>query len=275
MPYVQVDDLRIHYEMEGNGAPLILLHGMGNNSLSWRKQIEELKEDYTVIAWDAPGYGKSSDPSKELTQFKDFAIILKSFLDRLNMQEIYLLGHSMGAATAIDFVHLYPNVVKSVILADATRGSAALDDDENERKLQNRLSSIETLPPREHAIQRVQHLLSPHASEEVRSQATNIMSQVRPSGYRSVAYSLYHADQMDLYPLISVPTLIICGEEDKVTPVSESQIIHEGIPKSEFVTIPRTGHLCYQEDPATFNSHVIHFLQKCNTDGTYKKELKT
>ncbi|WP_221563074.1 alpha/beta fold hydrolase [Alkalihalobacillus sp. TS-13] len=275
MPYVQVDDLTIHYEREGKGTPLVLLHGMGNNSQSWGKQIEVLKKYYTVIAWDAPGYGKSSDPPIELTQFKEFAIILKKFLDKLNLEKVHLLGHSMGAATAIDFVNLYPCLVEALILADTTRGSAALNDEENERRLNSRLSSIDRMSPEELAKQRVPNLLSPYASEEVRNQAAYIMSQVRPAGYRSVAYSLYHADQMDLYPQISVPTLIICGEEDKVTPVSESKIIHKKISNSELVTIPKTGHLCYQEEPALFNSCVIQFLQECQSDGKYKKEMKT
>ncbi|WP_018130674.1 alpha/beta fold hydrolase [Effusibacillus pohliae] len=262
MPYIQVENLTIHYKIEGNGSPLLLLHGMGSNSRSWRNQLEGLKDHFTVIAWDAPGYGKSSDPSKAITTFKQFAKILKGFLEKLNLDSIYLLGHSMGSVLALDFCCLYPEVVKALILADGTRGNAAGDAELNERKLRNRLVSIETLTPQEIAKQRVGELLAPNAPEEVRREAERLYSEIRPAGYRSVAYSLYNANQTGLLPLINIPTLVICGELDKVTPVRESEILHAGIAKSELVIIPGTGHLCYQENPAAFNHHVLEFLKK-------------
>ncbi|TCP31704.1 pimeloyl-ACP methyl ester carboxylesterase [Scopulibacillus darangshiensis] len=262
MPYQKVNDLTIHYEIEGDGPPLVLLHGMGNNSRSWRKQIETLCHYFTVVAWDAPGYGKSSDPQKPLTEFTDFAKVLRAFLDKLNLHDIYLLGHSMGAATALEFYDFYPDFIKALILADATRGAAACDHEENEKKLKVRLDSIKNLPPNKLAKERVKKLLSPHASDEVRKLAESIMSEARPAGYCSVAYSLYNANQMSLYPMVNIPTLIMCGELDDVTPVSESKIIHSHIQKSEFVTIPNAGHLCYLEDPNIFNYHVINFLCK-------------
>ncbi|WP_134702450.1 alpha/beta fold hydrolase [Ammoniphilus sp. YIM 78166] len=266
MPFVEVGDLSIHYEIAGRGEPLVLLHGMGNNSQSWRKQISELQEHFTIIAWDAPGYGASSDPQYELRSFCQFADILKGFLEKLPYQSVNLLGHSMGAAIAIDFCHRYPSQVKSLIISDATRGAAALDQEENEKRLKNRLNSIETLDPQEIAKRRVKELLAPQASDEVRREAERIMAQVRPAGYRSVAYSLYHVNQMDLLSAISIPTLVICGELDKVTPVSESRIFHESMPQSEFVIIPETGHLCYQEDSATFNRHILNFLSGKHSD---------
>ncbi|MFC7395159.1 alpha/beta fold hydrolase [Scopulibacillus cellulosilyticus] len=262
MPYQNVNDLVIHYEIEGDGPTLVLLHGMGNNSRSWAKQINVLKNYFKVIAWDAPGYGKSSDPEEPITEFRQFAKVLKTFLDKINVQEIYLLGHSMGAATAISLYNLYPNFIRAMILADATRGSAALDPEENEQKLKNRLYSINHLDPRKLAEERTEKLLSSYAGDEVRELAKSIMSEARPAGYSSAAYSLYHVNQMKIYPLVNVPTLILCGELDEVTPVSESEMIHSLIPKSEFVTIPHTGHLCYLEDPDQFNYHIINFLCK-------------
>ncbi|MBM7644882.1 pimeloyl-ACP methyl ester carboxylesterase [Scopulibacillus daqui] len=262
MPCQKVNDFVIYYEIDGDGPPLVLLHGMGNNSRSWTKQIQVLKNYFKVIAWDAPGYGRSSDPQKPFTEFRQFAEVLKGFLDQLNLQEIYLLGHSMGAATALEFYNLYPNVIRAMILADATRGSAALKPEENEKKLQQRLYSINHLNPRELAEERTKKLLSSYADHDVRELAKSIMSEARPAGYSSAAYSLYHVNQMNLYPLVKIPALILCGECDEVTPVSESEIIHSLIPKSEFVTIPHAGHLCYLEAPDQFNYHVINFLCK-------------
>lgn len=260
MPFVQVDDLTIHYEIEGKGKPLIILHGMGNNSQSWKKQLKGLSEKYTVIAWDAPGYGLSSDPKEELKEFKDFADVLKGFIEKLGYESVILLGHSMGSAIALDFCYRFPNVVEALIISDATRGSAALSQEENERKLQNRLNNMETLTPKEIAKLRVKSLLSPAPNPEVVKEVEKIYSQIRPMGFRSVAYSLYHLNNMGILSSISVPTLVICGELDKVTPVKESQVFHERINDSKFVIIPGTGHLCYQEAPESFNAIVLEFV---------------
>lgn len=262
MPYVMVDGKRIHYRQQGDGPPLVLLHGLGNNSESFRHQLDGLSDQFTVIAWDAPGYGKSDDPDQELHDFEEFAKILKKFVEKLQIEPCYLLGHSMGSTISLAFYRLYPNAVKALILADATRGGAAKDGDDNRRKLEKRLRDIETRSPKEIAKERVKSLLAPNASAQVRKEAERIYSSIRPMGYRSVSYALYHADQTEVLKMITVPTLVICGELDQITPVSESEMIHRGIRKSELVLIPHTGHLCYQENPKTFNHHVRSFLRK-------------
>lgn len=260
MAFAQVGDITIHYEIEGEGPPFIILHGMGNNSQSWKKQLKGLSKEYTVIAWDAPGYGKSSDPKEELKEFRQFADILKGFIEKLNYQSVTLLGHSMGSAIALDFSSRFPEMVDALIISDATRGSAALSNEENERKLKSRLTNIETMEPKKLAELRVKDLLSPNPDPEIKKEAEIIYSQVRSMGFRSVAYSLYHLNQMDILSGIMVPVLVICGELDKVTPVSESQIFHESINNSTFVIIPGAGHLCYQEEPEHFNAIVRDFL---------------
>ncbi|KIL39055.1 hypothetical protein SD70_22235 [Gordoniibacillus kamchatkensis] len=260
MPYAQAGDLSIYYEISGNGFPLLLLHGMSNNSQSWVQQLAELQHHFTVIAWDAPGYGRSSDPKEQFRSFEQFADVLKAFIDKLGYKAIYLLGHSMGAAIAIELSSRYPELVKALILADATRGASALSAEENERRLQNRLKNIGTLTPAEIADRRIGDMLAPQAAEEVRERAKSIMAQIRPAGYKSVAYSLSNAYQTELLPRISMPALLIYGELDKVTPVSDGLIFHRQIAHSLFRIVPNAGHLCYQEDPKTFNGFVIEFL---------------
>ena len=134
---------------------------MGNNSQSWKKQLTGLSNQFTVIAWDAPGYGKSSDPKVELREFKQFADVLKGFIEKLNYETVTLLGHSMGSAIALDFCYRFPDKVDALIISDATRGAAALSKEENERRLNNRLNNIELLEPEELAKLRVKELFSP------------------------------------------------------------------------------------------------------------------
>ncbi|TBL73299.1 alpha/beta fold hydrolase [Paenibacillus thalictri] len=270
MPLVQLKDVNIHYRIEGDGPPLVLLHGMGSNSLSWRNQLEQLKSEFTVIAWDAPGYGESSDPAQQITKFEELAEILKQFLDALGFNWVYLLGHSMGSVLALHFYSKYPDMLKALILADGTRGGASGDPEINKNKLMRRLSSIEKLTPQEIAKQRSRELLSEHSTIATQEEAETIYSQIRPAGYLASAYSLYHADFTPFLSTVKVPTLVICGELDQVTPLAESTIIHQGIEGSELAIVPQAGHLSYLEDPATFNKLVSGFIDKL----TYKTMKK-
>jgi pimeloyl-ACP methyl ester carboxylesterase len=262
MTKVHLNDVSIHYLIEGSGPPLVLLHGLGNNSKSWIHQLESLKKDYTVIAWDAPGYGQSSDPEKELNDFSEFANYLKKFLDQLGLEKIFLLGHSMGSAIAIDFSIRFPEMVEKLIIAAPTRGSAGLTAKENIGKRDARHHLIENTPAEEIARLRTPALLSPSTADSVREYAEKVMSEVRLSGYKSVANSLYNLNQMDDYAKVSMPTLVICGEEDRATPVSESEIIVQHIKDSSLKVISGTGHLCYQEKPDLFNQNVLSFLKE-------------
>ncbi|KQL47204.1 hypothetical protein AN963_13060 [Brevibacillus choshinensis] len=263
MPYTQVGSLSIHYRTAGEGAPLILLHGLGNNSQSWSRQLAGLQDHFQVIAWDTPGYGDSSDPDPEFRTFGELADILKGFIDSLGFKKVFLLGHSMGSTLAMDFCSKYPEYVEALILAASTRGGRT-NPETNERKLKNRLHNVENLPPQELAELRTPDMFSPYAPPEAIAEAKRIMSMVRPPGYRSVAYSLYHADQTEKLSSITMPTMLICGEDDKVTPVAESRIVEQGIAGSSLELIARAGHLCYIEQPEEFNRLVLTFLQTYN-----------
>ncbi|WNC13731.1 alpha/beta hydrolase [Brevibacillus brevis] len=261
MPFTQVGSLRIHYRTAGEGMPLFLLHGLGNNSQSWSRQLAGLQDHFQVIAWDTPGYGDSSDPDPEFRTFGELAELLKGFIDSLGFRKIFLLGHSMGSTLAMEFCAKYPEYVEALILAASTRGGRT-NPETNERKLKNRLHNVENLPPQELAELRTPDMFSPYAAPEIIAEAKRIMSMVRPPGYRSVAYSLYHADQTELLGSIKLPTMLICGEDDKVTPVPESRIVAEKIEGATLHLIPRAGHVCYIEQPEEFNRLVLSFLHK-------------
>lgn len=261
MPFTQVGSLSIHYQTAGEGVPLILLHGLGNNSQSWSRQYAGLQDCVQVIGWDTPGYGQSSDPDPEFRTFGELADLLKGFLDSLGLDKVYLLGHSMGSTTAMEFAAKYPHYLKGLILAASTRGGAT-NPETNEKKLKGRLNNIENLPPEELAELRTPAMFSPYAAPELIAEGKRIMSQVRLAGYRSVAFSLFHADQTPLLASIQVPTLLICGEDDGVTPVPESEIVHQGIKGSTLKLIPKAGHLCYMEQPEQFNALVRSFVEE-------------
>jgi len=245
VPNVTVDSAVLHYEAAGEGPPLVLLHGIGSNSKSWSRQIAGLSSNFRVIAWDAPGYGGSSDPPKIQPSIRFYADTLRSFLDSLGLNKVFLLGHSLGGVIARDFYRLFPDYILALILAD-TRNA------HSETGLEERLKSIRTMTPAELAAKRAPKLLSRSATPDLVWEVESIMSEVRPQGYEFAALALAESDTIRS---LSVPTLLIWGTEDDITPVWKE------IPDSaQLRIISGAGHLCYIEQPDEFNEIVRNFL---------------
>jgi pimeloyl-ACP methyl ester carboxylesterase len=237
----------VHYEIAGNGFPIILLHGIGSNSKSWRRQLDAFSSRYQVIAWDAPGFGRSEDLTVETPSIRAFADSLKELFDSLSLKSAVVLGHSLGGLIAQEFYRVYPDCVRGLILADTTQGRSG--------NLDERLRMIRTMEPEELARKRAPHLLSKNASAELVEEAVTIMSEVRRPGYEFAAIAIANADLRGILDNIRVPLLMIWGADDEITPQWQSW------PSAARVEIIRNaGHLCYAEQPELFNSIVLNFL---------------
>jgi pimeloyl-ACP methyl ester carboxylesterase len=247
VPDAAINGAIIHYEVRGQGFPLVLLHGIGSNSRSWRRQLDEISPDFTVLAWDAPGYGKSSDPAGP-PSMRYYADCLRRLLDSLGIGQIFLLGHSTGGVIAQEFYRANPQDVRKLILSD-TRflGSTST--------LEERLRSIRTMAPSELARQRAPKLLSKNAAPALIEEVASIMSEVRPAGYEFAAVALAESDTRSVLQTLHVPTLLIWGSEDEITPIW-SEVPHG----AQLKVIPGAGHLCYIEQPTQFNTIVREFL---------------
>ena len=249
MPDCAISGGTIHYETAGDGFPLILLHGIGSNSRSWRRQFRALSADFKVVAWDAPGYGLSSNPmGKPSMTF--YANRLRELLDQLDFDRIHLLGHSMGGVIAQEFYGAYPERIRKLILADTrNRGLPEL--------LEQRLKMIRSMTPAQLAAERAPQLLSRSARKDLVAETISIMSEVRPAGYEFAAAALAEYDTHDILWMLRVPALLIWGAEDEITPVWSE------IPRgARLEIIPNAGHLCYAEQPETFNTIVREFLSE-------------
>jgi pimeloyl-ACP methyl ester carboxylesterase len=238
----------VHYEIAGNGFPLVLLHGIGSNAQSWHHQIAAFATDYCVIAWDAPGFGKSPDLLEREPSIRAFAASLRDLLDSLDVKSAVILGHSLGGIIAQQFYRDYPERVGALILADTTQGGST--------NLAERLRMIRTMTPAELAEQRAPKLLSAAAPPELVRETVAIMSQVRQPGYEFAAIAMANSNLKGVLDHINVPLLMIWGAEDTVTPRWE-----RWPPQATVEIIPAAGHLCYAEQPEFFNMAVMRFLQ--------------
>jgi len=123
MEYVKVGGLRIAFQRRGDGPWLLLLHGAVSDSRVWRVELESLSDVFTVVAWDAPGCGDSSDPPEHF-RLPEYAECLEQFITALGLERPHVLGHSWGSALALELYRLRPSIVKSLVLVGAYAGWA-------------------------------------------------------------------------------------------------------------------------------------------------------
>jgi pimeloyl-ACP methyl ester carboxylesterase len=253
MPSVEINDFRIHYERAGSGPPLVLLHGISGNARSWQHQLQELAAAYDVVAWDMRGYGGSSDPLGPYT-LADVAGDLAGLLDHLGFAAAALGGHALGGVLALEFYAHYASRVDALVLADTNAGRAELVVEE--RPARAPATPADAAVPRPNTPA----LLSLDAPPEVLDEAEHILAELHPDGYRYAAHALAEADARAVLPTISVPTLVLWGELDEVTPREDAEALAQNIPNAQFEVIANAGHLSNLEQPDAFNTAVRRFL---------------
>ena len=110
MDQVEIQGLQIAYQRVGQGPPLVLLHGILSDSRAWRRQLDELSEEFTVVAWDAPGRGRSSDPPASF-RLPNYADCLAGFIEAMGVSRPHVGGISFGGALALELYRRHPRVL--------------------------------------------------------------------------------------------------------------------------------------------------------------------
>jgi len=241
------------YREAGTGVALVLLHGIGSGAASWEAQFDELADRYRVIAWDAPGYGDSSPLPLPTPLAPDYAAALVQFLARLHVDELVLVGHSLGAMVAAAWAAEPTARLHALVLASPARGYASAPADVRQAKWQERIEAIERLGPQAMAAERSSKLCSPGATATVVEKVRASMARVTRQGYGQAAHMLVHDDLLSHLRRVKAPVTVLCGELDTVTPPDACAGIAQVV-GAPFVSLPGLGHACYVEGPALFNS---------------------
>jgi pimeloyl-ACP methyl ester carboxylesterase len=242
----------------------MLLHGGLCDSRVWRMALESFSGAFTVVAWDTPGCGQSSDPPEHF-RLPEFADCLGRLIDALGLQRPHILGHSWGSALALELYRQRPATVRSLVLVGAYAGSAgSLPPDQVEQRLQFALHAAD-LTPGFFEPTAMPGLFSGVLPTDAAAELITIMSETRAAGTRTMAYALAEADLRDVLPHIDVPTLLLYGDADQRSPLNVARELHARIPRSTLAVLPGLGHECYLESPETFSAEVLNFLAQCRT----------
>ena len=255
---VDVHGLTLAYRRVGHGPPLVLLHGAYEDSRVWQRQLDDLSDEFTVVAWDAPGCGLSTDPPESFTA-ADYGDCLSQFLDALDLSPAHVLGISWGSIFALGLYERHPAAVVSLVLAAAYAGWAgSLPPEEVRRRLGQVLREVE-LPAEAFVDDWMPSLLTAAAAPELRPSCHghgrfppggDARRRAHHGGARLPARPADHR----------VPTLLLYGEADARSPVRVGEDLQARIPGSTLVVLPGAPHLAQVEMPELFNDAVRDFL---------------
>ena len=237
---------------------MVLLHGFLCDSRVWRRELESLSDLFTVVAWDAPGSGESSDPPDPFT-ISDWAVCLAAFLDEVGIDSAHILGLSWGGLLAQELYRLQRVRVLGLILADTYAGWKGSLGEEAAAQRLARCERESSLPPDDFVARWVPVEFFTDASPELREEMVAVVSEFHPVGFRLMARTLADNDTSDLLPTIDVPTLLLWGDDDQRSPLHVAEQFRIAIPRAELAIIPRAGHVSNMERPEAFDAHVRRF----------------
>ena len=219
---------------------------------------------FLALSWDARGYGLSDDYEGPL-DFADFAHDLARLLNHLNVAKAHLIGLSMGGRILQDFYPRYPDRVSSLVLCDTFPGfDDSFTAEQREKFVRLRKQPlVEGKEPKDIAPVVAKTLIGPNATDAHFQRLIDSMSLLHKESYIKTVEATTYYDRVADLPNIKVPTLLVYGEEDKLTPVKIGERMQREIPGSRLTVIARAGHLVNIECPDEFNQIVLDFLQAC------------
>ena len=254
MALARINGIALYYEIHGEGSAVVMAHGAGGNHLSWWQQVPPLSQHFRCVTFDHRGFGSSRDlhdgPGADA-----FIEDLRQLLDHLSIERTALVAQSMGGWTSLGFASTYPDRVTALALCDTTAG---IDNPE----IACEMKSLQaTMPgPLTVVLQRAYSAQFPQREPArcfLYQQISGLNVHV-PTDLLTKLSAMRHR----VGPIIErrVPTMLLVGEEDVLTPAKTMELMARRIPHARFVKVPGAGHSVYFERPDEFNRIVLEFL---------------
>jgi pimeloyl-ACP methyl ester carboxylesterase len=257
---VRAKGLEIAYERAGEGPPLVFVHGAAVDSRMWQPQLAALADEFTVVAWDEPGAGRSTDVPADFA-LADYAGGLAAIIEALALGPAHVAGLSWGGTVALELYRHRPELVATLILVDSYAGwKGSLPAEE----VRARVEGVRQM------VTAADHLFDPtlpglfagDPPAEFVTLLQAMAADVRPESMRTALEVMAETDQRDLLPRIAVPTLLIWGELDARSPLRVARQFEKALPDAQLVVIPGAGHVSNLEQPERFNDAVREFCRR-------------
>ena len=262
--FIQVKDRQFHYEKYGSGKPIVLVHGFAGSTYTWRNVIPLLAQNYTVYAFDLPGFGLSDKSPEANYDMRSQAAAVIDFINALNLPNVYLIGHSMGGVITGFATILAPRKIEKAVIIDA--GFYHGGSPKFFRKLfypfdvimarsfytkSTRLRSLASSYFNKAIItdDLVEHYLQPTRTPHAADALAKMMRTASGEIYEGIS------------PNITVPTLLIWASQDNHMPLTDADRLHKEIKNSQLVIIDQSGHMVQEEQPQKVVEAIRQFLR--------------
>ncbi|MCR9121745.1 MAG: alpha/beta hydrolase [Phyllobacteriaceae bacterium] len=240
-------------ERPGDGPAMVMLHGIGSNAASWAPVMAYLPAGWRLIAWNAPGYGRSEPLASDWPVAADYAAALLRLIDGLGLERFGLAGHSLGALMASSFAVSHSERVTQLVLAAPALGHGVRPGGVLSDKAQARIDDLERLGPDDFAKARAAALVhAPEDNPAIVSGVRKAMAQVRMPGYGQAVRMLASGRLLDDVARLTVRTDIVTGAEDRITPPDGARQAHDRLApdyRGGLVEVPHRGHAITQQAP--------------------------
>jgi pimeloyl-ACP methyl ester carboxylesterase len=237
----------------------MFVHGVGEDSRIWQPQLDTLADEFTVVAWDEPGAGRSSDLPRDFG-LADYAHCLAGLIDALALGPAHVAGLSWGGTVVQELYRHHAELVGTLILVDTYAGwKGSLPEEE----VRARVAGVHEMlaAPVEEFDPTLPGLFAGEPPAEFIPLLAEIAAEVRPETLETQLPLMAEADQRDLLPGIAAPVLLIWGDEDARSPLSVAREFEQAIPDAKLVVIPGAGHVSNLERPNEFNDAVREFCR--------------
>ena len=265
---ITVDGIELRLREGAGGPVMVMLHGIGSNMTSFDGLSSALPKDWTLLAWNAPGYGGSHPLDKVAPAAADYADRLAGVVARLDLPPFILAGHSLGTLMAVSFARRHPELVRALVLLACAQGYGETPG-QLSAKAQARLDDLARLGAAEFARTRAPRLMfRPEAMPEIRDRAIAAMSQINPQGYAQAVRMLAGGDQKGDAAHARVASLVLAGAEDVITPADQGAGVHAALTRAapdlphEYAVVQDAGHIFHQEFPAQTAAHLTAFAAR-------------
>lgn len=257
MATARVGGLDIAYERAGAGPPLVFVHGAVADGRMWRPQLDALADEFTVIAWDEPGAGRSADLPTGFG-LDGYADCLAGLIDALGLGPSHVAGLSWGTTVVLECYRRRPEVVGTLVLADGYAGwKGSLPADE----VAARVEAVREALAHPGTDLTSTGLFAGDPPTRFAPLIEAMVADARPESLGPQVLTMAEADLRDVLPTVRVPTLLLWGASDARSPLSVARQFHDAVPGSELVVLPGAGHMSNLEAPQRFTETVRRFCR--------------
>ena len=251
MPYAPINDAQMFYESHGAGPPIVFAHGRGGNHLSWWRQVSEFQADHRCVTFDQRGWGLTKGPAGAPNPATVSADLL-GLLDYLEIDRAVLVAQSMGGISSLRVALHHPDRVAGLLLADTTGGIGDASV----------VSLLADVHPPEDPLRRALSgsFIAEHPDLTFLFGSIGRVNQPMPLSVVSDMFRNPEGPQASDLAAMTVPTLLVVGEEDAIFPPHVIEAAHRLIPGSRLAVVPGAAHSTHFEQADAFNQLLREFI---------------